>query len=57
MANVFSKISDKLFHPGSGSESGVVGVDFSSSAVKVVQIRRKDNSPVLQTYGELSFAP
>jgi len=34
-----------------------VGVDFSSSAIKVVQIRRKDNSPVLQTYGELSLAP
>jgi len=55
MSNVLSKISDAIFHPSSGN-SGVVGVDFSSSAIKVVQIRRKDNSPVLQTYGELSYA-
>lgn len=57
MANVFSKISDAIFHPASGSDAGVVGIDFSSSAIKVVQIRQKDKSPVLQTYGELSFAP
>lgn len=57
MSNFFSKISDKLFYPTSGSNKGVVGIDFSSSAVKVVQIRQKDQSPVLQTYGELSFAP
>jgi len=57
MANVFSKISDAILHPTSGSSSGVVGIDFSSSAIKVVQIRDKDGSPVLQTYGELSYAP
>jgi len=57
MSSILSKISDAIFHPTSGSGSGVVGVDFSSSAIKVVQVRRKDNSPVLQTYGELSYAP
>ncbi|PSO45194.1 MAG: hypothetical protein BRC25_02800 [Parcubacteria group bacterium SW_6_46_9] len=57
MSSFLSKISDAIFHPTSGSGSGVVGVDFSSSAIKVVQIRRKDNHPVLQTYGELSLAP
>ncbi len=56
MSNVFSKISDAILHPTSG-DSGVVGIDFSSSAIKVVQIRQKDGSPVLQTYGELSYAP
>lgn len=57
MSNVFSKISDAILHPTSGSNSGVVGIDFSSSAIKVVQIRQKEGSPVLQTYGELSYAP
>jgi type IV pilus assembly protein PilM len=56
MANVFSKISDAILHP-TGDNNGVVGVDFSSSAIKLVQIRQKDGSPVLQTYGELSYAP
>jgi type IV pilus assembly protein PilM len=56
MANVFSKISDAILHP-TGGNNGVVGVDFSSSAIKLVQIRQKDGSPVLQTYGELSYAP
>jgi type IV pilus assembly protein PilM len=57
MPDFLSKISDAISYPTSGSGSGVVGIDFSSSAVKVVQIRRKEGSPVLQTYGELSYAP
>lgn len=57
MASFLSKISDAISYPTSGAGSGVVGIDFSSSAVKVVQIRQKEGSPVLQTYGELSYAP
>jgi type IV pilus assembly protein PilM len=57
MSNFLSNISDAIFHPTSGGETGVIGIDFSSSAIKIVQIREKDNSPVLQTYGELSYAP
>lgn len=58
MANIFSKISDSLLGSSGGSDtSGVVGIEFSTGAVKVVQIRRENNVPVLKTYGELSLGP
>lgn len=57
MSSILSNISDTLFHPGGSSDKGVAGIDFSSSSVKIVQIRNKENTPVLQTYGELSYGP
>jgi Tfp pilus assembly PilM family ATPase len=35
----------------------VLGIDIGSSAIKVVQLRRKNGRAVLETYGELSLGP
>ncbi len=38
-------------------EASVLGIDIGSSAIKVVQIRKKRGKAVLQTYGELALGP
>jgi len=38
-------------------ESSVLGIDVGSSAVKIVQIRKKRGKAVLETYGELALGP
>lgn len=38
-------------------ESSVLGVDIGSSAIKVVQIKKKHGRAVLETYGELALGP
>ena len=38
-------------------ETSVLGIDIGSSAVKVVQIKKKHGRAVLETYGELALGP
>ncbi len=38
-------------------EPSVIGIDIGSSAIKVVQIKKKNGQAVLETYGELSLGP
>jgi type IV pilus assembly protein PilM len=38
-------------------ESSVLGIDIGSSAIKIVQIRKKRGRAVLETYGELAVGP
>ncbi|MDZ4205883.1 MAG: pilus assembly protein PilM [Patescibacteria group bacterium] len=38
-------------------ESSALGVDIGSSAIKIVQIKRKNGQAVLETYGELALGP
>lgn len=38
-------------------ETSVLGVDVGSSAVKIVQVKRKRGKAVLETYGELALGP
>ncbi len=38
-------------------EESVIGIDIGSSAIKVVQVRKKRGKIVLETYGELSLGP
>jgi type IV pilus assembly protein PilM len=38
-------------------ETSVLGVDIGSSAIKVVQVRKKRGKAVLETYGELALGP
>jgi type IV pilus assembly protein PilM len=45
-----------LFSFGKKSSS-VLGIDIGSSAIKVVQLRKKNDKAVLETYGELSLGP
>jgi len=44
----------QLFKP---REHSVIGIDIGSSAIKVVQLRRKKGRAVLETYGELAIGP
>lgn len=35
----------------------VIGIDFGSSAIKIVQLKKKGGRAVLETYGELALGP
>lgn len=52
MQNPFAKV----FGMFRGSD-GALGVDFGSSSVKVVQLRKHAGHAVLETYGELAVGP
>jgi type IV pilus assembly protein PilM len=39
------------------AEGSVLGIDIGSSAIKIVQIRKKNGQAVLETYGELALGP
>ena len=58
MNDFVKKMKDALagMFPKKGSGS-VLGIDVSSSTIKVVQIRRKRGQAVLETYGELALGP
>jgi type IV pilus assembly protein PilM len=38
-------------------EGSVLGIDIGSSAIKIVQIKKKHGKAVLETYGELALGP
>jgi type IV pilus assembly protein PilM len=50
MLNFFSNLFKK-------SDASVIGIDIGSSAIKVVQIRKKGGRAVLETYGALALGP
>ncbi len=47
----------KLFSFFSKKDQSVLGIDIGSSAIKIVQVRRKHGRAVLETYGELALGP
>ncbi len=51
--NVIMSFLSSLFK----KEVSVLGVDIGSSAIKVVQIKKKRGHAILQTYGELALGP
>ena len=53
LKNLFSKFS-KI---GGGSENSAVGIDIGSSAIKVVEIKKKEGKAVLETYGAIALGP
>jgi type IV pilus assembly protein PilM len=42
---------------GSKTEDTAVGIDIGSSAIKVVEIKKKGSKVILQTYGSVSLGP
>ncbi|MEK7095328.1 MAG: type IV pilus assembly protein PilM [Patescibacteria group bacterium] len=46
-----------LFSLFSNKNQSVLGIDIGSSAIKVVQIKKKRGKAVLETYGELALGP
>lgn len=39
------------------AEESVLGIDIGSSAIKIVQLRKKNGRAMLETYGELALGP
>ena len=50
---LFSSLFGSFFK----KETSVLGIDIGSSAIKVVQIKKKRGRAVLETYGELALGP
>ena len=50
MASFFSSFFKK-------TETSILGVDAGSSAIKIVQVKKKHGKAVLETYGELALGP
>ncbi len=42
---------------GGGADSSAVGIDIGSSAIKVVEIKRKGGRAILETYGAIALGP
>ena len=58
MNNPFKGIFSKVAGVSGGSDSSIaVGVDIGSSAIKVVEIRKKSGRIVLETYGAIALGP
>lgn len=54
MENPFKNIINLFF---SNKGDSVLGIDIGSSAIKLVQLRKKGGKAVLETYGEISLGP
>ncbi len=50
LPSIFSKVFKK-------PEGSILGIDIGSSSIKVVQLRKKGEVAVLETYGELALGP
>ncbi len=57
MSNLFQNIFSGLGKIGGGGEDSAVGIDIGSSAIKVVEIKRKGGKAVLETYGSIALGP
>lgn len=57
MYNPFKNIFSKLNVFKGNSEDSAVGVDIGSSAIKVIEIKRKKGKAVLETYGAIALGP
>jgi type IV pilus assembly protein PilM len=53
LQKIFSKIGDLA----GGREDSAVGIDIGSSAIKVVEIKKKGGRAVLETYGSVALGP
>ncbi|MEK7069012.1 MAG: type IV pilus assembly protein PilM [Patescibacteria group bacterium] len=42
---------------GGGNEASVIGIDIGASSAKIVQLRSRGGSAILETYGEIALGP
>src|SRR3989339_1665508 len=59
LTNIISSIStsfSQLFSSDNSTKS-IIGVDIGSSAIKVVQLKKKNGKAILETYGAISLGP
>lgn len=57
MANPFSKLTDAFSGLWQKEGASVVGIDVGTSAIKLVQLRKKKGRAILETYGEVALGP
>lgn len=57
MDNPFKKFLSSISNLTNSAENGAVGIDIGSSAIKVVQIKKKGGKTVLETYGSIALGP
>lgn len=57
MDNPFRKIMSRIGSLTSGTEGSAMGIDIGSSAIKVVEIKRKGGKVILETYGAIALGP
>lgn len=57
MSNPFQKIFERLTNLGGDKGDSALGIDIGSSAIKVVEIKRKAGKAILETYGAIALGP
>ena len=57
MNNPFKKIFSSINILSHDNESSAVGVDIGTSAIKVVEIKKKKGKAILETYGAIALGP
>lgn len=57
MDNPFSNILGNISKLVGSNQDTAVGVDIGSSAIKIVEIKRKGSKAVLETYGAIALGP
>ncbi len=57
MNNPFKDIFSSIGNLVGGEESSALGIDIGSSAIKVVEIKRKGGKAILETYGSIALGP
>src|SRR3989344_7706599 len=57
MNNPFKDIFAKVVGGGTSDNNSAVGVDIGSSAIKVVEVKKRGGRVVLETYGAIALGP
>lgn len=57
MNNLFKNIFSGFSKSDGGTGDSAVGIDIGSSAIKVVEIKRKKGKAILETYGAIALGP
>ncbi|OGI66240.1 hypothetical protein A3A95_02115 [Candidatus Nomurabacteria bacterium RIFCSPLOWO2_01_FULL_39_18] len=57
MINPFKNIFSKISHIAGSEDNYAVGVDIGSSAIKIVEIKKRGGKVVLETYGAIALGP
>ena len=57
MYNPFKNIFSSIGKISGGGGDWAVGIDIGSSAIKIIEIKKKGGKAVLQTYGSIALGP
>ncbi len=57
MSNILKNLISKISSFGGSNEESAVGIDIGSSAIKIVEIKKKAGRAILETYGSIALGP